>query len=254
MKKIFLFVVVIFTTFSLVLTLSGCGENRIFKFKDDGSIEIGKVDMDNIVVIGADGKEYHSYRTACSNGDFDAAREYVGKMKDKAASVDDHWERRPLEELIEEAEEYIYSGELNALASMNDKQANTRIVLILNEDKAEGTPVNEGANVGIDCRISYDKRRGNNYEYISYMDWVSKYNLKCDRILDIAIACGNKDLAERILHLIRQDATFYYKPTAASHDDRYKEEYKDVYAHYTNDSKEAAQKKYEEAVRNGAFN
>ena len=83
------------------------------------------------------------------------------------------------------------------------------------------------------------------------MHWVSKYNLKCDRILDIAIACGNKDLAERILRLFRPDATFYYKPSAAQP----KEEcYKDVYAHYTNDSKNAAKKKYDEAVRSGAFN
>ena len=37
--------------------------------------------LKEIKVTGVDGKTYTSYRTACSNGDFDAAREFVEKMK-----------------------------------------------------------------------------------------------------------------------------------------------------------------------------
>ncbi len=217
----------------------------------------GKMSVDNvdeITVTGADGKEYSSYRAACSNGDFDAAREFVEKMKvikTAAESNDDDTKRSALEKSISEAEEYIFSSELNALASMNDPQATTRIILILNEYKVEGTPVTEGTVIGNDCYINReDYAEGKNDDYKKYMQGVSKFNLKCDRILDIAIACGNKDLAEKILRLIRQDATFYYKPSSSSPED---ENYKDVYAHYTNESQNAAKKKYEEAVRDGVF-
>jgi len=207
-------------------------------------------DVDAIEVTGADGTTYTSYRTACSKGDFDAAREFVEKMKERAATAKFTSDKNALMKNIPEAEEYIFSSELNALASMNDEQANTRIILVINEDKAEGSPVNEGADIGKDCLIRVFGE-GNNEAYKKYMNWVSKFNLKCDRVLDIAIACENKELAEKVMTLIRPNATFYYKPSSQHANDS---DYKDVYAHYTTDSKDAAQKKYEEAVKSGAFN
>ena len=194
---------------------------------DNVKVKMASDNKDEITVTGADGKKYSSYRTACSNGDFDAAREFIEKMKaiqTDAYSNRDFRKHDALSESIREAEEYIFSSELNALASLNDTQANTRIILILNEIKTEGIPVNEGTNV-VDLN------------FWNFQEWVSNFNLRCDRILDIAIACGNKDLAERILRLFRQDVT-----------------YREGVVHYINDSKDAAQKKYDEAVRSGAFN
>ncbi len=233
---------------------------------NDSISEQDMAGMGNIVVVGADGKEYHSYRTACSNGDFDAAREYVGKMKDKVVAVDDWSERERLEEQVYEAEDYIFTSEINALASMNTPEANTRIVLMLNEIMSKGIYREEGTIVGKDLNyrlegtswsrdfeliIGGSSSADADFSYRQYSAWCSYFNMKCDRVLDLAIVFGNKELAEQVIRLIRQDASFIYKPSSQHPRNS---DYKDVYAHYTNDSKDAAKKKYDEAMASGAFN
>jgi len=224
-------------------------------------------DMDekgNIYVIGAEGRKYYSYHTACSNGDFDAARDYIGKMKEKFVDVKaegDYKEIRAFSELIQEAERYVENEEVQYLASLNEEQANNRIILILNQRPIEGLEAAENACLGKDVwnfDINKDVDEITNYsptevkDYKRYITWCGNHNSRCTSILSIAIACGNQSLAQKILHSFRPDPELLLK---GNRKNQYEDKYDtyDVYAHYTNASKDAAQKKYDEAVASGAF-
>ena len=109
------------------------------------------VSTKGISVTGSDGTVYNSYQTACSKGDFDAARDYVGKLKEQLIVVkadDDYKAERALEEAIQEAEAYVENEELQFLASMNEEQANNRIILILNQRPIDGLEAAENFCLG----------------------------------------------------------------------------------------------------------
>ena len=212
MKKVICFIVC-----CIALAVTSCGPNLSTK---------------EISVTGADGTIYNSYQTACSKGDFDAARDYIGKLKEQLVVVKaegDYSEIEAFSELIQEAESYVENEELQYLASLNDEQANNRIILILNQRPIEGLEAAEMACLG----------------------WCGNHNSRCSNILGIAISCGNQSLAKKILHSFRSDPELELKLCKKEKGDT---DHYDVYAHYTNTTKEAAQKKYDEAVKSGAFN
>lgn len=209
----------------------------------------------DISVTGSDGTVYNSYQTACSKGDFDAARDYVGKMKEQLIVVKaegDYKMKQAFEKAVQEAEHYVQNEEIQYLASMNDEQANNRLILMLNQRPIDGLEAAENFCLGIKIWKSdiEDPDVTRNVElknFKKYIAWCSNHNSKCTSLLNIAIACGNKGLAQKIIHVFRPDPELSIKIKENGY------EY-DVYAHYTNTSIEAAQKKYDEAVKSGAFN
>lgn len=218
-----------------------------------------------ISVTGSDGTVYNGYQSACSHGDFDAARDYIVKMKEQNVVVqaEGKWgeEREAYSKLIQEAEEYVANEELQYLASLNEEPANNRIILILNQRPIEGLEAAEMACLGkkvakfyLDKKID-DSLNGSPEEVINfkrYIIWCGNHNSRCSNILGIAISCGNQSLAKKILHSFRSDPELELK--LCKKEEKGESDYYDVYAHYTNTSKEAAQKKYDEAVKSGAFN
>ena len=217
--------------------------------------------VEQITITGADGKKYTSYITACSNGDFDAAREFVEKMKvqlTNAKANDDYYLKVALKESIQEAEDYIFNEEIQYLASLNDEQANNKLVLILNRQSVEGSEVQEGTCLGknvpdycVERPTEYGSTPDAVKSFSIYKSWCETHNSRCNTLFNIAIACGNENLAKKILHLLRKDPELLLKnERQEKNSDRI---YYDVYAHYTNGSRDAAQKKYDEAVKSGAF-
>ena len=79
---------------------------------------------EEITATGSDGLVYNSYQAACSKGDFDAARDYIGKMKNKLPLIDGDYDRDAYAELIQKAEEYVENEEIQYLASLNDASFN----------------------------------------------------------------------------------------------------------------------------------
>lgn len=252
MKKYgYQFVCLCFLVFGSFISSCQNNNNKNMQFALEIMKQKQKEKEQSKIVVTSGGKEYTSYRAACNDGNFDAAREFVEVMKSKTTEVIGTDDRKALDKQIAEAEDYVFKAEMNYLASLNDEKANARIILLINEMQTEGVPRPEGTCVGKNCYVSSRwGRDGDDDGYKDYIDWVSQYNLMLDKILDISIATGNESLAKRLLHLFRQDATTIYKPAAGRNKD---DDYKDVYAHYTNDSKNTAQKKYQEAVRSGAF-
>jgi len=219
------------------------------------------VSTKEISVTGSDGKTYTSYRTACSNVDFDAAREYVEKMKEKLVVVKADGEEEEIEafaEAVQEAEDYVENEEVQYLASLNEEQANNRIILILNQRPIAGLEAAEMTCLG--KHIDHDYIENNIWEdrlpdvvqnFKKYILWCGKFNTRCSNILAIAISCGNHSLAKKILHCFKPDPELLIKDAKKGEHDY--DDYKDIYAHYTNTSIDAAQKKYDEAVKSGAF-
>ena len=69
-------------------------------------------------------------------------------------------------------------------------------------------------------------------------------------VLSMSIPIKNKQLAENIISVIREDAQVRYQN---EHEASNGMLYGDIYAHYTKDSKEQAKKIYEDALKNGKF-
>ena len=159
-------------------------------------------------IIGENGKEYESYREACRDGDFDAAHKFLDRMKE---DVED-WASN---EKFQEAEDYVFNYEVNALISQNSEEANTRIIYLLNEIPIEGTKEPVGT-----ITVSSE-----------YGESCSRYNIKLNKILELAISVGNQDIAKKLLPLYKEDQIMPHVTVEA----------------YTYDSRDAAQAKYDEA-------
>lgn len=192
MKKNFVLMALI----GLVMTtLCGCG---------------GKVIGSN-AIKGENGKEYESYREACRDGDFDAAHKFLDRMKEKKAK---DWEDV---KKMEEAEDYVFNYEVNTLVSQNSEEANTRIIYLLNEIPIEGTKQPIGKHF---------------YNGSDYGNCCNRFNIKLNKILELAISTGNQDIAKKILPLYKEDEN--------------RDEYNDITG-YSYETKDAAQAKYDEA-------
>ena len=182
-------------------------------------------------------------------------------MKEKFIVVKadgDYKEKEAFEKAIQEAEDYVTNEELQFLASLNDEQANNRIILIMNQRPIIGVEAAENACLGkkVYNRVIQSDVNDNLWnddcqtvtDFKKYIIWCGEHNSKCTSLLNIAIACGNQNLAQKIIHVFRPD------PELLTKEIKGESSYYDVYAHYTNTSKDAAQKKYDEAVKSGAFN
>ena len=131
------------------------------------------------------------------------------------------------------AADHIYKSEMMYLIEMNDQAANKRLINTLAMMNIIGTKplVNE----------SYSKYTK---EY-SYYIFVSRYNLLCDEILNISFLNNNSEMARQVLMMYKEDAIPRKKLV-------------DGYERYTFTfsyrSKEAATKKYNDAIKNGLLN
>lgn len=90
------------------------------------------------IVIGADGKEYDSYQSACRNQDFVAAYEWIEKNNGS-----------------EEDKDYVFNAEMLYLTSLGTEEASNRIVYLLAEYQIPGNVINNSTAryVGADGKL-----------------------------------------------------------------------------------------------------
>ena len=210
-----------------------------------------------ISVKSTEGTVYDSYQAACSKCDFDAARDYVAKMKQELIRLQNNYSssREEYAKSVEEAEKYVENEELLFLTSLNEEQANNRIVTILTQRPIEGIEPAEMECLDKEVTewsvdLSNEKGSERIKSFKKYISWCGVFNTKCNTLLSTAIASDNQSLAEKIIRCYRPDPEILLKNKRKKEGDIYF----DAYAHFTNTSKEAAQKKYDEAVKSGAFN
>lgn len=202
---------------------------------------------ESFTIEGENGQKYQSYQEACRACDFEAAHAFLDRIKKaKVGYKEEYNYSSDKEKAIKNAEKEIFKYEMNYLVSQNTVEANNRLIYLLNEGNVP-TPINEGAIIN----YSYIYKNapgefGNNLttEFEIYSNWVNDYNSRCDQILDFCILTHNEDLAKKILLVYRQDLISIHKKLPNGYENR---------AHYTNETKNKAKSKYDEAVKSGIF-
>jgi len=137
----------------------------------------------NKSVTGADGTEYESYQEACRHQDFVAAYDWIdlnhGSDNDK---------------------DYVFNEELLFLTSLGTEEASNRIVYLLAEYHIPGVPVKEN---------SYNSEEDETYQNAKdYVEGITRFNKRCDKVIDMTIAQENITLAMKILNLYKQDIDY----------------------------------------------
>ena len=120
-----------------------------------------------ITVKGANGTEYESYQECCAAQDFQAAHQFLAKMKNAIPEKDDE-SKYDAERELESATEEVFRQEALYLMSQGDETSKQRIIYLLKE---------EGENSGhidmlIDLAINnnddeFVKILANQYQYAS---------------------------------------------------------------------------------------
>jgi hypothetical protein len=151
---------------------------------------------------------------------------------------------------------YDYVGRL---ASKRNPEYSDIIIVMLQNYPVKGHPLAPGHYSYNKLHLYHDAHLdSNNDEYdaahYDYCNWLSEYNQICDRVLDFAISNQNNYLAQKVLPLFKKNIeTVVAGPGGEVAGDGEKVEYYSCYVrHYTADIS-AARKKYQEAVRSGAF-
>jgi hypothetical protein len=214
-----------------VFMLTACGSSS------------SKNEEEKITVTGTDGKEYTSYQEACRAGDFEAAHAFLDIIMNAEVGREKQYKfESDKEKAYNEAKMYVLNKEVEFLVSQNSDEANNRLIFLLNED-ASPTPVPEDALIS----YNYPEEMGapNRTEFDNYSKWISDRNNLCDKILDNCILLNNSDLANKIINMYKPDAISVKK-------DLGKKGFENR-AHFTDDSKNKAIKKLQDAIKSGAL-
>ena len=238
MKKFIFFAAII--GFS-VATLCSCGNSSSGNSNKE---EKEEMDMD--------------YRDAVKALDFETARDIMKTYHERY--LEKKWsrnkeERKKAEGMYYSAFDHIYKAEIQYLLSeLNGDECKDKITFLLEEIPVEGEKFPQGL-------CDYDiASRGNGFTdeglpFDAYIVWTQHFNRLCDSILSLAINRRNQDLATMILlkYVDNVEVTIgSMNPVVVV--DGVKVDGNHGYIKYTSTDRDAARKKYDEAVRIGAFN
>ena len=206
-------------------------------------------------------KASQNYQEACKELDFEAARELLSELRQEYITTPDYdlTSREKAENKYFEAFDYIYKAEIQFLLSeFDDEECRDKITFLLEEIPIIG----EKAPAGL-C----NKSAINKVERNGYLVWVEHYNRLCNTILTLAINRNYPKLAKVALMQfadnmeITEGGTHYYEwPNG---DTGNVDDYKKVdgvtvdqyhaYVKYVGTDRDAAKKKYDEAVKLGVI-
>ena len=197
------------------------------------------------------------YRDAVKALDFETARDILKTYHERYLEElsKDTWhkeERKKAEGMYYSAFDHIYKAEIQYLLSeLNGDECKDKITFLLEEIPVEGEKFPQGlCDYLIACRGDYG---GKGISLDAYIVWTQHFNRLCDNILSLAINRNNQDLAKMIL-LKYVDNVEVTKGGSSVKVDGVKVDGNHGYIKYTSTDRDAARKKYDEAVRIGAFN
>ena len=239
MKKfIFLAAIIGFS----VATLCSCGNSNSGNSNSDNSNKEEK-DMD--------------YRDAVKALDFETARDILKTyheryLEELSKDTWDKEEMRKAKGMYYSAFDHIYKAEIQYLLSeLNGDECKDKITFLLEEIPVEGEKFPQGL---CDDFIAWRDEGGDKgLSLDAYIVWTQHFNRLCDNILSLAINRNNQDLAKMIL-LKYVDNVEVTKGGSSVKVDGVKVDGNHGYIKYTSTDRDAARKKYDEAVRIGAFN
>ena len=168
------------------------------------------------------------YRTAVQNGDFEEAH----KILDSISSFFEY----------KEAMKYIYINEIQTI-SLNDDDAEDKIVYLLSGIPTHGLRPNEGLIGSRNSIIEYD-------DELVYHMFVQTYNELCNTALTLALNRKNKKFAQNVIGLYKEDLIILESEVRVN--DIFVD-YDHRYALFSKKSINDAKKKYNDAIDAGLF-
>ena len=222
-----------------VATLCSCGNSN------SGNSNKEEMDMD--------------YRDAIKALDFETARDimntyherYIEELSKSASRDKNKEERKKAQGMYYSAFDHIYKAEIQYLLSeLNGDECKDKITFLLEGIPVEGEKFPQGLySYRIVTRDEYD----DGLPLDAYIVWTQHFNRLCDTILSLAINRRNQDLDTMILlkYVDTVEVTIGDGPGIVV--DGVKVDGDHGYIKYTSADRDAARKKYDEAVRIGAF-
>ena len=218
-----------------VATLCSCGNSN------SGNSNKEEMDMD--------------YRDAIKALDFETARDIMNTYHERYLEVEElsksenREERKKAERMYYSAFDHIYKAEIQYLLSeLNGDECKDKIAFLLEEIPVEGEKFPQGlCSYFIASRGDFGD---DGLPFDAYIVWTQHFNRLCDTILSLAINRRNQDLAMMILlkYVDNVEVTL-----GSGVVDGVEVDFQHGYIKYTSADRDAARKKYDEAVRIGAF-
>ena len=218
-----------------VATLCSCGNSN------SGNSNKEEMDMD--------------YRDAIKALDFETARDIMNTYHERYLEVEElsksenREERKKAEGMYYSAFDHIYKAEIQYLLSeLNGDECKDKIAFLLEEIPVEGEKFPQGlCSYFIASRGDFGD---DGLPFDAYIVWTQHFNRLCDTILSLAINRRNQDLAMMILlkYVDNVEVTL-----GSGVVDGVEVDFQHGYIKYTSADRDAARKKYDEAVRIGAF-
>lgn len=160
-------------------------------------------------------------KTAAMNQDFSTAHEKINILRSEGSDSQ-----------YNEAFDYVFNAEALYLCAKGDQESMNRIIFLLSGIPMDGLPAfSEGANceaLSPDQTNMHDK----------YIESTRRFNLKCDALIDIAIAYHKYSIVENVIPLYKSvpDQINFFSVMV-----------------YSSQNKEDAIKKVNKAIDDGAF-
>ena len=191
-------------------------------------------------------KASQNYQEACKELDFEAARTYLYQFRQEYLNC----RNKQSEAKYYEAFDYIYKAEIQFLLSeFSDEECVDKITFILTEIPVEG----EKAQAGL-CRYwsaCRDEKEGKPLD--AYIVWTEHYNRLCNTILTLAINRNYPKLAKFAIMQFADNVEVYKGSSDGIEIDGVNVDGNHGYIKYTSSDRDAAKKKYKEALQLGAI-
>ena len=205
------------------------------------------------------------YRKACEDLEFGEAHKILDKKRDyyvehglKETAWGQYNTMTGYQEYVD-ADIFIFREEVTYLMSMDDPNVENRIFKLLMEMPMDGTLLDEGYQ---DYDIVSSPSNPTSRQAWTYYYCIKRYNEKCNIILDLSILFEKQSLAKKVLSYYKdnmhiEDTGEGKKITVRGKSIKMEPPHYGIYVCYVwydTADKDAAQKKYDEAVKNGLFN
>ena len=176
------------------------------------------------------------YKEAVKQGDFETSHEILEKLHDEVVAANYSYEKQ---NAYLDAMDYVYKKEIQTILLNDGAEAENKIVFLLSEIPIDGECPSRGS---ID--YYYDS------DFDVYCRFVASFNRLCDLALTLSLNRNNASFAQNVIDLYKEDVKILPSATCVNGenvDGNHK------YALFTNQSKNAALKKYNNAVNTGRF-
>ena len=159
------------------------------------------------------------YQAMCSNGEFEKAHLVKAKYYKDYSKELGRWrsgawrdrEAREAQERYHAVAAYIFGQEIVSLHNGNSAGKNQQIIGLLVAIPVEGAPLAEGEyGSGMFYNNDASISSPTSIDHVVYQSWVAFYNSCCDKVLDLALAKGDMELADMAYKLYKREVSTHY--------------------------------------------